>query len=259
MKPKSSLAAASLAALCLLGQSLARGTTPLPGHQAPGNRAAKNDATPRGLFVSKSADAMRVKVLDSKTGQAVAPIQAFTTNDNLRVVIESNFEGYAYIVNVEIVNSQKRFLLYPNPRTANNRIRPDEHLELSIGFDEKPATEILQVIVSHDKIEYLNAALNGTCSESENRCQLDAQVAARVASIVGDKTSSKQTDTPGIFERQSDRRLNRSGVRSRDIILAPGKDADEKETYVAIPINTVSDGHLKSKQVVVFEVRLKHV
>lgn len=251
------IVAASLIGVLLLGPALAWSRAN-PESSVAWN--PQNDATPRGLFISKSADAMRVKVLDAKTGAAVSPSQAFTTDDKLRVVIESNFESYAYIVNVEIVkNTEKRFLLYPNPRTLNNRIKPDEPLELSIEFDEKPATEVLQVIVSHDRIDYLSAALNGRCSESENRCLLGTKVAALVASIVGDKKSARQTETAGIFERQSDRKPNRSGVRSRDIILAPGKDADEKQTYVAIPINAGSDGHLKSKQVVVFEVRLKHV
>jgi hypothetical protein len=219
--------------------------------------------TPRGLYISKSADAMRVKVLDAKTGAAVSPSQEFTTDDTLKVIIESNFESYAYIVNVEIVkNSKKRFLLYPNPRTVNNRINRGEPLELSVAFDKEPATEVLQVIVSHDRIDDLDAAVKGKCSEFENRCLLDAQVAARVASIVGDGgTSSTETEPAGIFPRQSEEKQNQSGFRSRDIILAPGKDKDkdEKETYVAIPIKAGSDGRLRAKEVVVFEMRLKHV
>jgi len=174
-------------------------------------------------------------------------------------VIESNFEGYAYIINVEITrNSEKRFLLYPNPRAANNRIKSDEGFGLSIGFDEKAATEVLQVIVSHDRIEYLDSALNGNCSEAENRCELESPVSAQVASLVGDKKSSPQPNTAGIFPRQSAQRQNQSGLRSRNIILAPGKDRRSKETYVAIPIKSGSDGRLKSKEAVVFEMRLKH-
>lgn len=259
MRAKTSLFAASLIGVLLLGQTLAWNRSNPGSYQGSVAKNPQDDMTARGLYIKKSADAMRVKVLDAKTGAAVSPRQEFTTDDELKVVIESNFESYAYIVNVEIVkNGEKRFLLYPNPRTVNNRIKPDQPLELSIGFDEKPATEVFQVIVSHDPIDYLNAALNGRCSESENRCLLDTQVAARVASIVGDGESSKETET-GVFSRQSDRKQNRSGVRSRDIILAPGKDKDAKETYVAIPIKQGSDGRLKSKQVVVFEMRLKHV
>ncbi len=260
MRITSNLVAVSLTGVVLLGQTLAWNKSDPLSNQRSVARSLQDDITARGLFIRKRADAMRVKVLDVKTDAAVSLTQEFTTNDKLTVVIESNFEGYAYIVNVEIVNNgAKRFLLYPNPQTLNNRIKPDEPLALSVEFDKKPAIEALQVIVSHDRIDYLSAALKGQCSESENRCLLSSGVAARVASIVGDKDDSRHSETAGIFPRQSDPKQNQSGVSSRDIILAPGKDAGEKETYVAIPIKTGSDGRLQPNQVVVFEVRLKHV
>ena len=260
MRAMTRMTAASAASVLLLGQSLASHNTISASPRGSIARERQNDLTARGLYISKSADAMRVKVLDAKTGAAVLPTQEFTTDDRLRVVIESNFESYAYIVNVEISkSSEKRFMLYPNPRAVNNRIKPNEPLALSVAFDEKPATEVLQVIVSHDPIDYLTAAVNARCSESENRCLLDTQVATRVASIVGDKNTPRQTEGAGIFPRQSDRNQNRSGLKSRDIILAPGKDADAKETYVAIPLKADGDGRLKAKEVVVFEMRLKHV
>lgn len=257
---KTPLSAASLTVVLLLGQTLAWNRTIPVSHQGSVAKDTQKDLTPRGLFIQKTADAMRVTVQDAKTGAAVSPSREFTKDDSLKVIIESNFESYAYILNVEITkNSEKTFLLYPNPLAVNNRIRPDEPLKLPVDFDEKPATEVLQVIVSHDRIDYLNDALNGRCSESENRCQLDIQTTARVALIVGDKKSSRQTETAGIYPRQSAQKQNQSGLTSRDIILASGKDKDEKETYVAIPIKASSDGRLKPKEVFVFEVRLRHI
>jgi hypothetical protein len=254
-----SLTVASLAGVLLFGYSSA----PHLGMAASlgsGCGTAQTDPNPRGLYISKIADAMLVKVMDVKSGAPVAPTQQFTTDDRLKLVIASNFQGYAYIVNVEISKSgEKRFMLYPNPQQVNNRIKPDEPLQLLVAFDEKPATEFLQVIVSHDPIDYLSAALNSKCSEAENRCLLDAQTATRVAAIVGDK-NSRRTETPGIFPKQSVRGQNQSGLQSRDIILAPGKDSDDRnETYVAIPPKAGNDGRLKAKEVVVFECRLKHV
>jgi hypothetical protein len=204
---------------------------------------------------------MRVKVLDAKTGAAVSPSQKFTKDDKITVIIESNFASHAYIVNVEIIkNSEKRFMLYPNPRGRSNRIRPDEPLELSVAFDEKPATEVLQVIVSHDPIDYLDASLNSNCSELENRCLLDSRAAVRVAEIVGNKQPTKQAAAAGIFARQA-AKSNESGLRSRDIILAPGKakEGDGKQTYVAIPIKAGGDSRLNEKEIVVFEMWLKHI
>jgi hypothetical protein len=259
MKLMISLTVASVAGVLLFGYSSA----PHLGMAASlgsGCGTAQTDLTPRGLYISKIADAMLVKVMDVKSDAPVSPTQQFTTDDRLKLVIASNFQGYAYIVNVEISKSgEKRFMLYPNPQQVNNRIKPDEPLQLLVAFDEKPATEFLQVIVSHDPIDYLSAALNSKCSEAENRCLLDAQTAPRVAALVGDN-NSRRTETPGIFPKQSVRGQNQSGLQSRDIILAPGKDPDDRnETYVAIPLKAGNDGRLKAKEVVVFECRLKHV
>lgn len=258
MKLKLSLTVASLGGVLLFGHTSA----PHLGMAAklrPACRTAQTDLTPRGLYISKAADAMLVKILDVKSGAPVSPTQQFTTDDRLKLVIESNFQGYAYIVNVEISKGgEKRFMLYPNPREVNNRIKPNEPLQLSVAFDEKPATEVLQVIISHDPIDDLSAALNSKCSEAENRCLLDGRTATRVAALVGDKNSGRN-ETPGIFPKQSVSSQNQSGPRSRDIILASGKDSDANETYVAIPPKADDDGRLKAKQVVVFEMRLKHV
>ena len=259
-RTNANLIAASLGCVLLFGQTQSGGGT-IPAVQLPLINS-QNDLTPRGLYISKSADAMRAKVLDAKTGSAVSPTQQFTKDDRITVIIESNFESYAYIVNVEIIKSgEKRFMLYPNPRVTNNRLKPGAPLELSIAFDEKPALEVLQVIVSHDPIDYLTASLNASCSDAENRCLLDSQAAKRVAEIVGDKASSPPAGAAGIFARKADQKSNQSGLKSRDIILAPGKDkdGDEKQTYVAIPIKSGGDARLNAKEVVVFEMRLKHI
>ena len=259
MKLKPSLTVASLGGVLLFGYTSAPHLGMAAKLSPACRQEAQTDLTPRGLYVSKVADAMLVKVMDVKSGAPVSPTQQFTTDDRLKVVIESNFHGYVYIVNVEISkSSEKRFMLYPNPREVNNRIKPDEPLQLSVAFDEKPATEYLQVIVSHDPIDYLSAALKSKCSEGENRCLFDAQTATRVAALVGDK-NSRRPETPGIFPKKSVSRQNQSGLRSRDIILASGKDSDANETYIAIPPKAGDDGRLKAKQVVVFEMRLKHV
>ena len=44
------------------------------------------------------SERVRVKVLDAKTDEAVSPTKEFTSDDRLKVVIESNFESYAYVV-----------------------------------------------------------------------------------------------------------------------------------------------------------------
>lgn len=218
----------------------------------------QNDMTARGLYISKRADAMQVRVLDSKTNMPVSPTQEFRKDAKLKVIIESNFEGYVYVINVEKAGSgDKRFLVYPNLDTSNNEIKPNLPLTLPASFDEKPAIEILQVIVSHDRIDYLDSVLKGsTCSRNENRCELVDQIAARTASLVGNKKSDEQG---GIISRHDGAQQQTEGTRSRDIKFSAGKDKDAKSTYMAIPVESSGGGRLKSGEVIALEIRLKHI
>src|SRR5690242_20305477 len=103
------------------------------GSQGSGAKKSSKDLGTRGLHSTKTAHAMRVTVLDAQTGAAVPANRQFSEDNRLKVVIESNFECYAYIVNVEIAKTaEKRFLLYPNPHVANNLIKLDASLELSV-------------------------------------------------------------------------------------------------------------------------------
>jgi hypothetical protein len=156
MRAKTSLIAASLTGVLLLGQALAWSRTTAAGYQGSVARNSQDDMTPRGLYISKSADAIRVKVLDAKTGATVSPSREFTTDDTLKVIIESNFESYAYIVNVEIVkDSKRRFLLYPNPRTVNNRITA-----ASRSIYQWPSTRIRRLKLSRSSCHTIGSTIS---------------------------------------------------------------------------------------------------
>ena len=224
------------------------------------------DNTPRGLFISKEADAIRVQVLDTSTGSPVSPSQEFKKDDELRVVIESNFQGYVYIIDVEKSQSgEKVLLLYPNPRATDNSIKPGAALPLVVTFDANPATETMQVIVAHDPISYLDSATKSNCSQSENRCELDRQAAERVSALLRNTPSSASgSEKGGVYARRPSTRPPRadqsvSEVRTRDIILAAGKDKDDAaSTYVAIPVKGGTQPRLKSQEAFLFEIKLKH-
>ena len=215
--------------------------------------------TARGLFISKKSDAMEVRVLDDKTGLSVFPDQEFKGGDRLRIEIQTNFEGYVYIINLEIANKNtNRFLLFPNPNESN-KPKADEPIVLPTTFDETPAIEIVQVIASHDRIGFLDSVLKGpSCSRDENRCKLDQMTAKRVADLLGDTKSSSSQEIGGVFSKSGEQQ-KKDGMRPRGIILSQGKDKEDKSSYVAIPIDDSGTGRLKSGQLFAFEIRLKHL
>lgn len=201
----------------------------------------------RGLFISKRSDAMSILVLKSDGGILVPvdPSTEFKAGDQIKIQFQSNFDGYIYVVN--IAPSGKRRLLIPSPEATDNAVRPDERYDLppggnAIQFDEEKGTEVLQVILSHDRIPYLDAALKEpeqylSDSASSAAAELQGGIAKKVTPVVPQGEGSK--------------------VRSRDIILAPGKDKDSKGSVVAIPDNG-GGGKLKSGEIAPFEIRLKH-
>lgn len=201
----------------------------------------------RGLFVSKKSDAMSILVqkVDGGLLVPVDPSSEFKAGDQIKIQFQSNFEGYIYIVNIE--PNGKRKVLFPYTEASNNAVSPDQRYDLppggdAIEFDTEKGTEVLQVIMSKDRIAYLDAALKNperylSDSASSAAAELEGGIAKKVTPVVPENEGSK--------------------VRSRDIILAPGRDKDTKGSVVAIPDNG-GGGKLKSGEIAPFEIRLKH-
>jgi hypothetical protein len=220
--------------------------------------------TARGLFVTNSADAMKIQVEDVRTGELVYANQIFKQGDALKVFLSSNFEGYVYILNVErrANGQERRFLLFPSAKEVNNKISAHSPCELPPGkqleFDENPGIEVLQVIISREPVTFLDNMLKGSgCLKDENPCELGKAAATLAAQLTGDVASSPKESKGGIVPKKSSSELGPGSIRSRDIILSPGKDK-EKSAYVAVPESGNSLGRLKSREVMVFEIRLEH-
>jgi len=201
----------------------------------------------RGLFISKKSDAMSILVLKVTDGTLVPvdPSNEFKAGDLIKIQFQSNFEGYIYVVNIE--PNGKRKVLFPYPDATDNSVRPEVRYDIppgsaAIEFDKEKGTEVLQVIMSRDRIPYLDAALK----EPE---QYLSQSAAGAAAELQGGISKKVTPvvTP-----------NDGKVRSRDIILAPGKDKDTNGSVVAVPDTGSAGGKLKPGEIAPFEIRLKH-
>src|SRR5512143_3176923 len=79
MRAMITLSVAVMTVGMLWGQAMASKNPIFPGPRAPLPSEAQDDLTPRGLYISKSADAMRVRILDARTGAVVSPTQHVTT------------------------------------------------------------------------------------------------------------------------------------------------------------------------------------
>ena len=204
----------------------------------------------RGLFIAKNpkSDAMSILVLklDGGLRVPVAPSSEFKGGDEIKIQFQSNFEGFIYVLNIQ--PSGKRCLMFPHQEAPDNAVRPGEQYDIPPGnltmrFDEEKGTEVLQVIMSRDHIPYLDDALKepeGCFSQSA------ASAAAELKSGIDKNVTKVVPEGEGSGK-----------VRSRDIILAPGRDKDTKGSVVAIPDNG-GGGKLKSGEIAPFEIRLKH-
>jgi uncharacterized protein DUF4384 len=237
MKRLTRIMFASLAAITLIATASA---------QARGARRQDEASRARGLFIAKNpkSDAMSILVLKSDGGLwvPVAPSAEFKAGDEIKIKFQSNFDGFIYVVNIQ--PSGKRCLMFPHSDAPENAVRPGEQYDippsnLAMRFDEEKGTEVLQVIMSRDRISYLDAALKepeGCFSQSAS------SAAAELKGGIDKKV------TPVVPEGEGS-----SKVRSRDIILAAGKNKEKEGSVVAIP-----DGKLKSGDIAPFELRLKH-
>jgi hypothetical protein len=96
----------------------------------------------------------------------VSPKRTFVSGQQIRLLLESNTDGYLYIFHQE--NDGKMTLFYPNPQiqNGNNRIRANRPLLVPEGtawrFDNKPAIETLTFIVSRVPVKGIpiDSALN---------------------------------------------------------------------------------------------------
>ncbi|MGA9771928.1 MAG: DUF4384 domain-containing protein [Blastocatellia bacterium] len=209
-------------------------------------------ALTRALFVKKRADAMHVSFL--KGGTDIDPSQVFKANDEIEVKYSSNFNGYIYLVNITPKN--QRFLISPCARLTGFNITVDKSTSQPIGFDDEKGTEVLQVIISRERIDFLENAIKGDCCLDPTKCELSASAASAAAELASNAAKQQKggIDVNNIMAVVPENRS--SGVRARGITLAQGKKGG---SYVAIenPSSNQDDSKLKGRYAV-FEIRLNH-
>ena len=214
------------------------------------NKGHKDDEErTRGLFVNKEADAMRLVLLKAEENGLVPvdPGHTFKEGDQIKLAFESNFDGYIYLVNV--TPGGKKSVLYPYDETSGNRVRPNRRYEFPPGgdmieFDDEKGTEVLQVIMSRERIAFLDSAIKNSSGDLGESA---ASVAAELQAGISNEEVTKVLPDEG-----------KSGVRSRDIKFAAGRDKDPEGSVVAISGDGNMSAKLKKGEAGVYEIRLKH-
>jgi hypothetical protein len=212
-------------------------------------------AMTRALFVKKRADAMRVLFL--KNGVPVDPSRdEFKAGDEIEVKYESNFKGYAYFVN--ITPEGRKCVMHPCTRSDSNGIVPGSQYKQTVGFDQEKGTEVLQVVLSRERIKFLDDAIKGAgCCDPARPCGCELSVnAASAADQLASKSPNKKggivvDDLVAVVPQSGP-----DGIHARGIKLAAGKDKQEG-SFVAIE-DKKDDNRLDTGQAAVFEIRLNH-
>jgi hypothetical protein len=127
---------------------------------------AQTDETVRDVQkIYKNAQAPGLEItifLQEKNGglTPVSPEREFRKDESVKIRIESNFRGFLYIVNHGA--SGNKALIFPDGKESN-LIEPGKTYLLpksyNLVFDDKAGFETLQVIVSPQRLAFLDAAL----------------------------------------------------------------------------------------------------
>jgi hypothetical protein len=193
---------------------------------------------------------MRLIVL--KDNVEVDPSREFREGDEIRLKFQSNFMGYVYFVNV--TPGGKKCLLFPCSRTMANEVKPGQWYVLPdgqyvIAFDKEKGVEVLQVIMSRERIGYLDAAIKECCDPSKC-CEVGESASSAAAELIGKNSQQSGivvNDVVAVVPQGSS-----SGIRARGIMLSQGKDRNKDGSFVAV------QSELEAGQLAVFEIRLKH-
>ena len=215
--------------------------------------ANDNEATrARALFVKKRTDAMRV--MFTKDGRQVDPADVFKAGDEVQVRYESNFNGYVYMVNVTPAGEKR--VIFPCTRATAVNLVPGQIKTLPVGFDADKGTEVLQVIMSRERIDFLENAIKGDCCDAPEKCALSASASSAAAELAAVAAKQQRggiavNNLVAVVPEDA-----QGGIRARGIKLSQG---NKGSAYVAID-NKSGTGSNKLEQgnFAVFEIRLTH-
>lgn len=226
----------------------------LPFDASAQNKAgARSRAIVNKNYEDGKTDGLRILIYKVEAGHLapVDPSREFRQGDDIKVAFESNFAGYVYFVNVS--PGGKSRVIFPFTGESDNVVRSRQRYELPrsgvLAFDEEKGVETLQVIMSKERIQVLDDAVKNS----------NGELGSSAASAAAELSSNGKSAKGGLVSENIAVALPQTGARTRGVKLSPGRDRDEKGSLVYIPDTKGKGGNLKSGEIAVFEIRLKHV
>lgn len=153
------------------------------------------------IYKDAKAPGLEVTVfLQEKNGALtpVSPEREFHKGESVKILIESNFSGYLYIVNHGA--SGNKSLIFPDDKESN-LIQPGKTYLLpktyDLVLDEKAGFETLQIIASPQRLPVLDSALK------QPDGKLNSKQIAAVAAYWKDSAPSKSGITSGSSPNQN--------------------------------------------------------
>lgn len=184
-------------------------------------RAASPTPAAEGIVRSESLGLGYTVFMVNASGQTtrVANDQGFKSNDRIRLLVETNSDGYIYIFSQE--NNEPPRLLFPNTRVRNGGNFVEGHKTFwlpetgEIEFDERPAKELLTVVFSQQPLSEVFASdrAEGTPVESGVFQKVALETSVRRAGQLNEASLLTQT------EAQRGVRLNSKDPAPATILL----------------------------------------
>lgn len=243
-------------------------------------KAAKKQERDRALVVSgfkqKKVDGLEVKLLDA-SGNPTDPGRSFKTGDRVRISLASNFDGYVYFINVDPKGGTRVFW-HTRVEADRDNVLPQGSEAIEFTGNDK-GTEIFKVVMSPEKISLYEDAIRNANGELGKTAEMAAAELSDTPKDNKDKgkkgkdnkdknAKEKPAKAPGeavgIVQPQGEGGTRCRGlgfdsdpnIRCRGLSFASGDTTKKEGTVVAI---SDKQGKLKSGDVAVFELRLKHI
>ena len=212
-----------------------------------------NDSTEvRQSFEQRQADGLKVTIYQA-TADGMVPVdpkKAFKSGDRFRLKLESNFNGYVYVINVPPVGENR--LLFPRGVSRRNNIRAGQSYDIptknDFEFEAGPGIEILRILMSRTSVSVLEAALDRAPRQAAY-VPLDATTTQSLEQLIGKPARSRSS---GISTQTTTRK---SGIQTRKLTL----DRKKETTFVVVSGGKGIPSQFQPGEISVFEIRLNHL
>jgi hypothetical protein len=233
------------------------------------DRLRARTLTLKGQDVTKKQDGLEIQILKDAGGKWVLTSQneEFKAGDKVRVQFWSNIKGYAYFVNISPGGKQKVIYSKAIEKDQDYTLPGwDGGKEMWIEFDQEKGVEILKLVVTPTPIKIFDEAL------SRSHGELGESVFSVSEELLGGNHKPGQNSGPGSSQRfeqvvmaqpqgsQDCLRARGLGLRCRSLGLDPPDPKRGKGAIVvAMPDSKSDTGKLNKDEVIVVELRLKHI